>query len=61
MSAIEATWNVASEMEFRVKQKPRITIINPFLWNLRNIFLSPNHSNSASINRSGFSFPFTMF
>ena len=31
MSAIEATWNVASEMEFRVKQKLRITIINPFL------------------------------
>ena len=58
MSAIEATWNVASEMEFRVKQKLRITIINPFLWNLRNIFLSPNHSNSTSINRSCFSLPF---
>ena len=61
MSAIEATWNVASEMEFRVKQKLRITIINPFLWTLRNIFLSPNHSNSASINRSCFSFPFLCF
>ena len=61
MSAIEDAWNVASEMEFRVKQKPRITIINPFLWNLRNIFLSPNHSNYASINRSCFSFPFLCF
>ena len=58
MSAIEATWNVASEMEFRVKQKLRITILNPFLWNLRNIFLSPKLTTQTPPRSIGHTFLF---